>query len=111
MTKPASHDTHTFVFNKATGPALLALADARDAIRRFPEQWSYDVWGDQPKDRGQFTWIPSDWNELPEEVRRGFATQIWRDMADRPLNEVDSALAGRYATRFNAAAVLNVSLR
>src|SRR5262249_25698893 len=95
-------------FNRNTGPVLMALPDARDAVRRFPDTWSLDEWTDQPQDRGQFVHVPSDFAELPEETRRGIATQIWRDMADRPMSEVDAALGGRYAMRFEAASVLNM---
>jgi hypothetical protein len=64
VTKPATHDSHAFAFNKSTGAALLALADAREAVRRFPDEWSFDPWG-PPQDRGQFIHIPSDVAELP----------------------------------------------
>src|SRR5215813_4410975 len=40
MSQPASLDTHAYLFNKSTGAALLALPDARDAVRRFPDTWS-----------------------------------------------------------------------
>jgi hypothetical protein len=100
----ASLDRHTFAFHRDTGPALLPLVDALAAVRRFPDQWSLDAWSDQPQDRGQFVVVPSDWRDLPEEARRGIATQIWRDFADRPMKEVDAALAGRYSARFNAIA-------
>jgi hypothetical protein len=104
MTKAASHDTNAYVFHKVIGPALMALPDAHDATRRFPDQWSHDPWSDQPQDRGQFVHIASDWREFGAEQRRGIAAQIWRDMADRAMAEVDAALAGRFALRFNAAA-------
>ena len=108
MTKPATHDTHAVIFNKGTGPALMALPDARDAVRRFPETWSFGPFTDQPQDSGRYVNVPSDFAELGEMERRSIAAQIWRDMADRPMAEVDAALGRRYAIRFDAAAELSV---
>src|SRR5262249_43100838 len=93
-----------YVFNVVSGPVLMPLLDAVSTVRRFPDQWSLDPWNSgQAQDRGQFIHIPSDWRELPEETRRGIATRVWRDMSDRPTDETDAALAGRYKVRFDAA--------
>jgi len=102
MAQATTFDTHAFVFNVVSGPVLMPLLDAVATVRRFPDQWSLDPWSDQPQDRGQFVHVPSDWRELDAMARRSVAAQIWRDMSDRDMAEVDAALAGRYAMRFNA---------
>lgn len=106
--KPASLAIETVIFHRQSGAAVMALLDARDAVRRFPTDWSHAPWGGDEPPSDAAIYIPSDWADLSEQERRGLALRIDRSCASKSQAACDALVAQRFADRFDAAAELSV---
>ena len=80
----------------------MARADAAEAVRRHPGEWSHHPWsGDEPPEGGDVE-IVADWAELGEQERRGIAMRLDRSFADKAMAECDVLVARAFADRFAA---------
>jgi len=78
----ASQHAYLTAYHITQGPVRMAAMDARDAVNRFPHEWSFAPWSreyERPSDMSEDVArvpIPETWANLPPDDKRSIVKRL-----------------------------------